>query len=246
MKPKFLILVPARLGSVRVKKKNFKDFFEKKSLTDILMEKLDSLTSIFNKDDFYVILSTDNNDYIKNKKNYNFTFNILFHTRSNSASNTATSNEVLKDVKNFLIGKKIYSTTLPIFLFQVTSPLVTTGSINSFIYAALNNDTNYQMVSARLSHTQKIIEKTMIRKNKYFYSMNPDDNNLNNKKHYLRNSAMYFFPQFEFRYYDPMRLFIMKDFESIDIDTKEDFCYAQNQYRKFYGNLDYSDSFKSH
>ena len=49
---------------------------------------------------------------------------------------------------------------------------------------------------------------------------------------------MYFFPQFEFRHKDPMRLFIMKDFESIDIDTNEDFCYAQNQY-EIYGHLDY-------
>lgn len=244
MRPKFLILVPVRLGSVRIKKKNFKDFFEKKSLTDILIEKLESLTSIFNKDDFYVILSTDNNDYIKHKKNHKFNFNILFHTRSNSASNTATSNEVLKDVKNFLIDKKIYFNTLPIFLFQVTSPLVTSGSIISFIHAALNNDTNYQMVSARFSNNQKITEKSMVKKNKYFYSLNSGDNYLNNKKYYLRNSAMYFFPQFEFRHKDPMRLFIMKDFESIDIDTNEDFCYAQNQYRKFYGHLDYSTFFK--
>ena len=244
MKPKFLILIPVRLGSVRIKKKNFRLFFKEKSLTDILLDKLETLTSIFNKDNFHVILSTDNNDYIKHKKNYNYNFNILFHTRRNSASNTATSNDVLKDVKNFLINKKIYSKTLPIFLFQVTSPLVTSGSIIAFIHAALNDDTNYQMVSARLSHNQKITEKSMVKKNRYFYSLNTGDRYLNNKKYYIRNSAMYFFPHFEFRYKDPMRLFIMRDFESIDIDTKEDFDHAQNQYRKYYGHLDHSTFFK--
>ncbi|MBI96858.1 hypothetical protein CL656_06920 [bacterium] len=129
----FVGYIPARAGSIRLKNKNFLDFFNGQSITEIALNKSNQCSTIK-----YTILDTDNVSFLdemykKNLTDYN-------HLRSDSLSSSEiTTAQALRDC--IIKAENIFKNKISnIVVLQPSSPLISLDSINIAIDKFIKND----------------------------------------------------------------------------------------------------------
>lgn len=216
-----LAIIPARSGSKRLKDKNIKLFNGKPLISYTIDAAIKS--GVFDE----IIVSTDSEIYSKISKDYGASVPFL-RSEINSSDN-ASSWEMVKEVLDYYKNNKIIFDSF--CLLQPTSPLRTYRDIiNSF---DIFKTSKVAVVSVCESEHSPLLCNIL-----------PDDLSLNNfldlnkikstgsKKFYRLNGAIYFVNIQEFLldnniYRIGSKAFIMDRYHSIDIDTEEDFKFAE-------------------
>lgn len=224
---KIISLIPAKKNSYELKQKNFL------KLNGLALFEISILASKKSKKISQTFISSDSNAIKKKSSAYN----INFIKRGKKLSNkTALANEVILD---FLkkIRKTIDFKNLILVYLQPTSPfrnhkhidkaleLFTKSSARTLV--SVNENKNY-FKSLKMNKTY--LEPI------YIECFN--DNRQNFQKIYQPNGAIYIFYASDFLKNKKINLtktlgFVMSNFESIDIDSKEDFKFAKSLSKKF-------------
>ena len=114
-----VLLVAAKSDSSRVPKKNFRPFFQDKSLVDLSLDMISS----FNSSGIIKLLSTDKLGY----KHHNP--DVIYHRRTACLAKTETP---ICDVLINIISEYSLTENSKIFLIQPTSPFRTVSQFTSF------------------------------------------------------------------------------------------------------------------
>ncbi len=142
---KTLYLIPARGGSKGVPQKNIKPLCGK----PLIYYTIDVAREIVNDED--ICVSTDDPRIIKTVEDYGLT--VPFIRPSEYATDTASSNDVIRHAINYFAGKGIdYDVVV---LLQPTSPLRTASNIKEAI--ELYSDEIDMVVSVKPSHSANVI-----------------------------------------------------------------------------------------
>jgi N-acylneuraminate cytidylyltransferase len=118
-------VVPIRKGSQRVIDKNFKDFFNSKSLLEL---KIESLLQIKNIDD--IVVNTDSEDAIKIAKKYGVSY---YRREPYYASSVCSQSEFFFNLAETTDSEFIIHS-------PCTSPLVSINTYNTLIHNFLNSN----------------------------------------------------------------------------------------------------------
>lgn len=218
-KKKILAIIPARLKSKRLKKKNLLKI-NNKSLIELAF-----LSAIKSKYIDKIILSIEGSIIKKLKKKIDSEF-ILKRPRHLTGSNVS-SEEVVIDILKKLKEKYFY-----IILLQPTSPLRTTKDIDKAIRKVdkfnFDNLVSIFLSLEKKNYFLKIKNNFLVRKN---------EESKKNNKNYLLNGAIYitkvknFFKTKSFFSEKKTGFIIMPKNRSIDIDYKSDYLKAKNIFK---------------
>lgn len=118
--------IPARSGSKRLKNKNFKDFFEGLSMTEIALRK-----SKKNQDISFTLLDTDNDVFLQEMQKKGLTDYFRVREKEFAQDNSSTKDSLLDciDKAEKDLNIKIES----VALLQPSSPLISQNSIEIII-----------------------------------------------------------------------------------------------------------------
>ena len=212
-KQSILAVIPARLGSKRIKEKNILPIFGKKNLLDFTYNSILKSKYLDRS-----ILSTDSNKIKKIAKNIGF--EVPFTRPKKLARDNISSEKVtlhaLKKVK------ENYDYTL---ILQPTSPLRKATDIDNSIKKIINN--NYQcLISIFHSKSKEKYPINLIKKKKTRFSFN----SRKRSNYYLNGSIFLFKTNFLYKYKSVdiiqkkghAMAYKMPDSRSIDIDTNLD------------------------
>jgi CMP-N-acetylneuraminic acid synthetase len=211
-------IVPIRKGSQRVIDKNFKDFFNSKSLLEL---KIESLLQIKNIDD--IVINTDSEDAIKIAKKYGVSY---YKREPYYASSICSQSEFFFNLAETTDSEFIIHT-------PCTSPLVSINTYNTLIDNFLNsnndsantvsivkdylwlngNPLNYNILDKKVPNSQDLPD---VFKLTFGINMISKETMLN-RKNVVGNNPMFH---------------IVNEVEEIDIDTQFDFDLAQFIYQK--------------
>ena len=127
--------IPARSGSKRLKNKNFKDFFEGLSMTEIALRK-----SKKNQDISFTLLDTDNEFFLQKMKKKGLTDYFRVREKKFAQDNSSTKDSLLDciDKAEKDLNIKIES----VALLQPSSPLISQNSVEIIIRKFLGNKTD--------------------------------------------------------------------------------------------------------
>lgn len=219
----FLAIIPARSGSKAIENKNIKILVDKPLMAYTIEAAVK--TNVFDR----IILSTDSREYAEIGEQFKAT--VPFLRDSNLSTDNATTSDVIIDVIEKLKAKgEVYDYFV---LLQPTSPLRTETHILKAIEEVIEKDGNSLVSICELEHSTQINIK--------LNSSGTLDNLFNDKrsvrrqdfqKEYRINGAIYigrveYFTQEKSFFKEKSYPYIMSRLDSIDIDTIEDFIYAQ-------------------
>ena len=221
---KILAIVPARLGSKRLKQKNIIKVTTKKNL---LNWTFDSIKKSIYLD--HTILSTESNK-IKNiaKK---IGFEVPFMRPKNLAKDNVDSEEVIKHILSKVKIEYDY-----IMLLQPTSPLRNSKDIDGSIKKIVDSDFN-SLISISASKFKKKFNVEIIKKKFLKFKF---DLTKKKKKYFFLNGAIFlakrnFILKFSKPYLwqkkNKATFFLIPESRSIDIDTKKDFVKFKKKIR---------------
>ena len=213
---KVLVIIPARKGSKRLKRKNIIKL-NKKSLVQITIEFAKKLKNIFD-----IIVSTDDPEVIKISKKLKV--KAPFLRPANLSNDKATSYSVCAHAVNFY--EKKYSRIDVILLLQPTSPFRSKKSIDSII-KNFNKVKSKSVVSVQ---ELKLNPLTLIKKksNKNYYFLKNKNNIFKINGNFYLIEKNLFLKKKKFFLSDTL-LFKTEDFkESIDIDDINDLKLAKS------------------
>jgi CMP-N-acetylneuraminic acid synthetase len=211
-------VVPIRKGSQRVIDKNFKDFFNSKSLLEL---KIESLLQIKNIDD--IVVNTDSEDAIKIAKKYGVSY---YRREPYYASSVCSQSEFFFNLAETTDSEFIIHS-------PCTSPLVSINTYNTLIHNFLNsnndsantvnivkeylwldgNPLNYNILDKKVPNSQDLPD---------VFKLTFGINMLSKKTMLDRKNVVGNNPMFH----------IVNAVEEIDIDTQFDFDLAQFMYQK--------------
>tara|TARA_B100000767_G_C19684447_1_gene501081 strand:+ start:326 stop:982 length:657 start_codon:yes stop_codon:yes gene_type:complete len=203
---KIICIILARKGSLRIPNKNLL-LFKNYPLVYWTLKQSLRIRNISK-----IILSTDSTTIIKISKS--ISKKIVINKRIRKLSGSKTKSET---VITYLKNKYNLDDNSHILILQPTSPLRTDKDINKTIYLA--NKYNLQTL-----HSGNIYKKK-IKINKNFFLFNDKEQKvLNTSKKFSYNGAIYFFKLKFFLkqktiYEKSPNLYIMKNKDSLDIDT---------------------------
>jgi len=219
-KQRILCIIPIRSGSKTIKNKNIKKF--KGKPLSYYNVKTANDSDIFEK----ILIAIDSYKYFNILKKYTSSKTEFFFRSKRSATDKAQTevviSEILKKFKNYDY----------IFLIQVTTPYL--RSID--LIKAFNKFKRYKYDSLFSSYTSK---KFFWKKMKDTYK--PFNYNFKNrpmhqdiKEIYVENGAFYIFKRDSFlknknRLSGKIGTYIMREKDSIEIDSKEDFIKAETR-----------------
>ena len=219
----FPIVVVAKSNSSRVPRKNFRDFFQGKSLVDITLDLAFSCQSTQQ-----VILSTD-------EANYSCSHPITFHHRKTSLAHKDTP---VIDVLVDLINSYNLHSSKYIILLQPTSPFRTPVHLSEFISLVHTSLEKYPTSPLTLFSVYKVEDAHPARMYSILdHKLRPLDPSMADLQCqflpdiYHRNGAFYCFSIdaiLSGKLYTDIQLpYIMSCESSINIDTPLDFDYAK-------------------
>ena len=208
---KYIVLIPLRKNSKRIKNKNFIKINRKPLIYYTYREAI----KIFNSKNIYV-----SSDDLKAKK-FSDKFNLSFVKRP---SNLCTDKSKTEDViKHFIISNKIINKN--IVLLQATSPMRKSKDILDCI----NKFENNKLDSIFSVYKEKNFLWTKKNKKLVSYSFNFKKRQRSQDMDYIyhENGSIFVFKSKQFLYYKnrifgKFDIFEMKKINSSDIDTKED------------------------
>lgn len=208
---KIVALVPVKENSSRVPNKNFKAFYNDKSLLRLTLEKLSEIDLL---DCVYVFSSNEIDDiHIKNTS-------ALYLSRPLSLdSDQTTGNQIISEFVK-LIHADIY------VLVHVTAPFLKPESIEEGIQAIINNDND-----SAFSVEEKQIFYWVINKQPN-YSLDNIPRTQDLSPIYIETTGCYVFKKSVFlegfrRIGNSPYMIVVNKTEAIDIDVEEDFKLAQ-------------------
>lgn len=201
-------IIPARIGSQRIKKKNLINYKKKPLVYWSLIQ------SINIKLIRQTIISSDSNEILKIAKNISNRILIDKRPKKISGNYTKTETVIKYLVKKYNLREKDY-----ILILQVTSPLREKKDIKKMIKVAKKFDLNTFHSANIYPRKKKILGK------KNFISLKKKETSYNND--YSYNGAVYLFKLKYFKenntiYEKTPNLYIMKDDNSLDIDNYKD------------------------
>ena len=222
-----VLLVAAKGHSSRVPQKNFRPFYNEKSLVDIAVE----LISSFTADNVLKIVSSDLDRYETSCDD------IVFHHRP---KNLACVETPILDVLKHIVTSFNLSVNDKIFLLQPTSPFRSLTHLNSFYnlvcdstLASVSAFSTYQVVDAHPGRMYYDVSG----------SLHPAEKSLIDKQSqelppcFHRNGCFYAFSVCDIMnssLYSPNVInYVMPYSSSINIDTITDFHIASNVYPLF-------------
>lgn len=223
MKEKILAIIPARSGSKGIKDKNIKSLNGKPLIAYTIEAALKS--RVF-KD---IIVSTDSEKYRKISEEYGAW--VPFLRSDDLAQDTTSSNDVVEDVLLKLreIGKE-YDVFM---LLQPTSPLRDENDIINSVQAFYDKKANSVVSMCECEHSP-LLTKQLDNKMKLdgFLSDLNKFRRQDFEKFYRLNGAIYlmrvdYFMKYKYFYKEESYAFIMNKNKSVDIDSNEDFEYAE-------------------
>lgn len=223
---KVIAIIPARYGSKRIKNKNLKSFFGKPLfLWSVLSAQKSQLID-------KVLVTSDSPKILTQSRNAKVDFCLLRNKKL--SSNKATSWDVVRDSLKFLSKKGYYFDYF--IMLQPTSPLRSHIHIDNCLKKIKSQDTG--IVS--ITKSPKPIEwMAQLNKKKNFLSFAPRlKNNKQKKNTYLINGAIYVFKVDEiyktnFMFKKSVKLFLMDQKFSIDIDYPDEFKIAEFFKKKY-------------
>ena len=140
--------IPARVGSKRLKNKNFIDFHEGKSITEIALKKSKNISRIK-----FTILDTNDQLFLEKMCNKNLSDYSLIRDESLASDNTSTLETLKNSILKFEKNLKVKVTQVA--LLQPTSPLISLKSINKvidkFIYEKLDLVATYSLLPVEIT-----------------------------------------------------------------------------------------------
>tara|TARA_B100000989_G_C19503722_1_gene455480 strand:+ start:30 stop:689 length:660 start_codon:yes stop_codon:yes gene_type:complete len=206
---KIICIIPARIGSIRIKKKNLIDFKGKPLIYWTLMQSL--RIKLIND----IILSSDSNNLLNYSKNYSN--KIFLNSRPKKLSTKRSKTESL--IK-YLIKKYKFSSSDAILILQPTSPLRKDKDIKNII-KIFKKQKLQTLNSASINKRKKTIRKI----SSVFETKKTKK--LIKKFMYSYNGAIYLFKVSYFnktnKIYEKIpNIYLMDKKNSIDIDNYED------------------------
>jgi CMP-N,N'-diacetyllegionaminic acid synthase len=216
---KLVAVIPVRKGSQRVKNKNLRKFSD----TNLLSFKIETLKKVKRIDK--IIINTDSDEAIEIAKKYNVDYKKREkYYASSECSNSEFWSHVAKQTKSDfilftnctspLIKVETYNEIIDNFDIQYPScdSINTVSEVKEYLYLnkiPLNFDPNKAPNSQDLPEVIKL---------------NFAVNIIQNKIMYKKKSIVGYKPSF----------YTLNDIESLDIDTEDDFEYAEFLYDKYY------------
>jgi len=221
---KNLAVIPARSGSKGLKDKNIKLLNGKPLLAYTIEAALE--TKIFTE----VVVSTDSEEYANIARS--FGANVPFLRDKSLATDTSSSWDVVIDVLNKY--KELGDLFDIVALLQPTSPLRTANDILSAYNDLLTKDANAIISVSEVDHSP-LWANTLPKDNSLTNFIRKEIINLPRQKlpkYYRINGAIYlvktkYLLSVENIYKDKCYAFIMDKNNSVDIDDKYDFKYAE-------------------
>lgn len=215
----YLCLIPARIGSTRLKNKNLKKI-NKDTLVEITIKQAKK-TQFFK--DNNIVLSSDSNKILKLGKKLNI--KSILRSKKNSRNNSSTDAVLVETLSNTNFNVE------GIFILQVTSPLRKISTLKKFIkYCLSKNFQHCLTVSALYENLSKYsknnfnpiskIRKRSQDKKPFLY-----ENGLIyyvSRKFFDKNKKIY--PKKNWNY------FLTDKYESIDINNKTDYIICKKIY----------------
>jgi len=219
MKKKIVAIIPAKNNSLRVTRKNTRKF-DKISLVEIAIK-----TAIKSKLINEVVVTSESKEILNFRRKYP----IKFIERPKKLS----SNTIMPDASIIHCYKKLKKTYDYIVMLQPTSPLRTTNDIDHAIKQIILEKSD-SLLSVFESHSflWKKIKKNSIPIN-YHYLKRPRSQNMTQ---FQENGAIYITkPKIYFsnknRLGGKISLFLMKFWNSFDINSLEDFQHVEKIYK---------------
>jgi len=211
-------IVPIRKGSQRVIDKNFKDFFNSKSLLEL---KIESLLQIKNIDD--IVINTDSEDAIKIAKKYGVSYykREPYYASSicsqsefffNLAETTDSEFIIHSPCTSPLVSINTYNTLIDNFLNSNNDSANTVSIVKDYLWLD-GNPLNYNILDKKVPNSQDLPD---VFKLTFGINMISKETMLN-RKNVVGNNPMFH---------------IVNEVEEIDIDTQFDFDLAQFIYQK--------------
>jgi CMP-N-acetylneuraminic acid synthetase len=218
-KDKTLCFIPARGGSERLKNKNLKKI-SGKTLVEITCQ-LAKKSGLFELQN--IVLSSDDHKILKIGKKLKI--KTLLRSSLNSRS-ISTTDSALAETLNKLKKKFDY-----IVILQVTSPLRTISTLKKFVFHCIKNKINSCL-------TVSIIDDNVSKFSNFFNPFEKKRNSQLRKGLIYENSLIYyvsgsFFNRFK-KIYPKKKwsYFITNKYESLDINSKEDYLICKKIYEK--------------
>jgi len=222
-----LSIIPARKGSKRLKNKNFKKLNGKPLVYHTISCSLSS--SYINK----TIVSTDSIQYAN--KFIEYGAEVPFIRNENLSGDNIHSVEVIIDTLNWLKENKNYSPTLVVMLLP-TSPLRKASTLDKAIEKFLKEEEKYDSLvsvcclNKSIDHL-RVVENNRLKFLNQDYSINIQSNDISKKIFSLNGSIYISTPNKLINnktfHTENTTFYEMNDFESVDIDTIEDFKIAE-------------------
>ena len=213
---KYLVVVPARKNSKRIKNKNLIKI-KGKTLINITLDSLNKINKIK-----YIIVSSDSKKILQIANRYEKV--LLINRPKSLCFDNSKSEDAIIHAINYLEKKNFKIQN--IILLQVTSPLRTAKDILNCIKVYEKKRLN--SIFSVYSSKDFIWEKRGRTKKSISYNFKKRIISQKMKPLFFENGAIYIFNTKKFlkqknRIIQPFDFFLMPKCRSLDIDTKEDF-----------------------
>jgi CMP-N,N'-diacetyllegionaminic acid synthase len=212
----FLTIIPARRNSKRVKRKN--TFLIKKK--ELILYSFDHAISTNNKRN--IIINTDDEKIIRLSKKYDLSY--LKRPKKLSGSKISTEKIISHTLTN-LFGKRYFEKVKNVILLQPTSPLRTVKNIKEAKKKFIDNKYD-SLFSGYLSKEFIWVYEKKLKSLSYDYRNRKRTQDM--KDLIFENGAIFIFStkgfyKFQNRLFGKIGFFEMKERQSLDLDTKQDF-----------------------
>lgn len=220
-KNKIICIINARSGSKRLKNKNIRKFYGKPLIYWTINSAIKS--KVFSK----VFVNTDSREIALIAKNFGADVPFL-RPKYLSQDLTSSADSTHFFLKNLNISFDSFS------LLQPTSPLRTKNDIINFHKFIESQQFRSALTLSKLHNSSSKVYA--LTKNHHIRIVRKNNNNSIVNNHYYLNGSMYYnninsflrYKKFIFTY---TKGYIMKDINSVDIDTYEDFKIAKEFFR---------------
>jgi CMP-N-acetylneuraminic acid synthetase len=211
----YLVVVPARKNSKRIKNKNLIKI-KGKTLINITLDSLNKINKIK-----HIVVSSDSKKVLQIAKRYRKV--LLINRPKRLCFHHSKNEDVIMHAVNYLEKKNFK--ILNIILLQVTSPLRTAKDILECI--TVYEQKRLNSIFSVYSSKDFIWEKSGRTKKSISYNFKKRIISQKMKPLFFENGAIYIFNKKKFmkkknRIIEPFDFFLMPKFRSLDIDTKED------------------------
>ena len=221
---KNIVIIPARIGSKRIKEKNIK-IFHKKPIIYWTIKSLNQ-TKLFDK----IFVSTDSNKIVKVLKKFNFE-NIILRNKSLSNDKIGTNAVVIDAIKK--IKKRINLEN--VWCFYPCNPFIVKSELKEALYKIEKNLNSLVFPVVQYNHP---IERAYeIKKNilKRLYKQKKNDNTQNYKEKYFDSGKFYLAKKdtwLKNKFKNKIGV-SSKWWNGVDIDTNEDWKRAELVFKIF-------------